>query len=284
VYVYERDTLSGRWLEVAKLTGGSAAEEGAFATSVSVDQGRILVTTAGDPAGGRFGGAAYVFERIDSTGAWKQTALLRGDDDAARGVFGTAGSLQDSLIAVAASTYFQDRPGSVYIFELDGDTWRRAARVGDVDDFFISVDVDEGRVLAGESKAMRDASGSATILEWNRTNGWHASHVLRPNKPYDAGAFGSVVALDGDYALVVGFDEQLGFDFNIDRVVFVFTYDAASDTWLQVHVIDVGEVAFGADLDANGRFAAIGSASEHEPGSVYIVRLPDYQKKPPPSN
>lgn len=275
VYVFERDTTDGVWQEVAKLTGGSEAEEGAFATSLSMDGGRILVTTSGDPSGGAFGGAAYVFERDDSTGTWQRSARLQADPDAEFGVFGASGALQDSVIAVAASTYFRDRPGTIYIFRLREDEWQLDDRVGEVEDFFISVDVDGGRVLAGESKAMRDASGSATLFEWDPATGWHAAHRLRPQKPYGAGAFGSEVALDGDHALIVGFDEQLGLDFNIDRVVFVFRHDAASDTWRQVHVIDVGEVSFGADLDLDGRFAAVGRASEQEPGAVYIVRLPE---------
>lgn len=276
VYVFEKDTMSGDWLETAKLTGGSASEEGAFATSVSMDGARVLVTTSGDPAAGRFGGAAYVFERSDSTGAWHEAARLHGNGNLRDGVFGTEGVLEDSLIAVAASTYFRNKPGSVYIFELKDSEWIPSDRVGKIDDFFISIDVDGGRVIAGESKAMRDESGSATIFEQDQSGTWRAAHVLRPEEPYDAGAFGSVVALDDEYALVVGFDEQLGLDFNIDRVVFVFRHEAASDTWRQVHVIDVGKVALGAGLDVDGRYAAIGSASENAPGSVYIVRLPEY--------
>lgn len=275
VYVFERDTIEDTWYEVAKLTGGSEAQEGAFATSVSMDRERVLVTTSGDPSGAVFGGAAYLFERNDSTGEWTQTARLQVDKDAHHGVFGTSGALEGSVIAVAASTYFQDQPGSVYIFQQEFDSWLPAERVGDVNDFFISIDVDRNRVLVGESKARSDASGSATIFEKNRYDEWYESHVLRPNKPYDAGAFGSEVALDENYALVVGFDEQLGLDINIDRVVFVFKFDHENETWRQIHVIDVGEVSLGTDLDVDGRLAAVGSASEQEPGSVYIVRLPE---------
>ncbi len=275
VYVFERDTLSGRWVETARLTGGTAAEEGAFATSASVDQGRILVTTAGDPAGGKFGGSAYVFERDEATGEWSESIRLEGDAPGAFGVFGAEGVLQDSILAVAASTYFQERPGTVYIHRKTNGMWTREARIEGIDDFFISLDVDAGRVLAGESRSMRHASGSASIFERDGRKGWHRTHVLRPAIPYDAGAFGSEVALDGDYALIVGFDEQLGFDFNVHRVVFVFRYDPTTDRWRQVHVIDVGEVSLGADLDADGGVAVIGSASEQEPGAVYVVYLPD---------
>lgn len=275
VYVFERDRESGTWNEVAKLTGGSAATEGAFATSISIDGERILVTTSGDPVHGRFGGAAYIFERDEATGTWKQSARLTGSKGIRSGIFGTAGDLEGDVASVAASTYFRNRAGSVYIFEREGPDgwWREAAGLGEVEDFFISVDVNNARVLAGESKSMRDDSGSATLFERGADGTWKPSFIFRPNEPYDAGAFGSAVALEEDYALIVGYDEQLGLNFNIDRVVFVFK--RSGDTWRQHHVIDVGEVAFGADLDIHARLAVIGSASDSEPGAVYVVHIPE---------
>src|SRR5690606_6457425 len=90
-----------------------------------------------------------------------------------------------------------------------------------------------------------------------------------------AGAFGSEVAPDGDYDLIVGFDEQLGFDFNVHRVEFVFRYDPTTDRWRQVHVIDVGEVSLGAAHHTDACVPANGSAPEQEPGAVYVVYLPD---------
>jgi hypothetical protein len=269
-YVFERDSL-GNWSETARLTGVSEEREGAFATSVSIDGGRILVTTSGDPVHGRFGGAAYVFERDPDSGAWEVAARLTADGGVRRGIFGTMGSLHGNTFAVSASTYFRNRPGSVYIFERSADgSWSQKSRFGGVDDFFISIDAGEGRVIAGESKAARH--GAARIFE--RSSSWHSTETLVPFEPYDAGAFGSSVALDGDYALVVGYDEQLGLNFNIDRVVFVFKYDRASDGWRQHYVIDVGELAFGASLDIDGRFAVIGSASESIPGTAYVIRIP----------
>ncbi|MEX0747790.1 MAG: FG-GAP repeat protein [Rhodothermales bacterium] len=270
-YVFERDSL-GAWREAARLTGLSEEREGAFATSVSIDGERILVTTSGDPVHGRFGGAAYIFERDQDSGAWEVAARLTTDSGVRRGIFGTNGSLNGNTIAVSASTYFRNRPGSLFVFERSAEgSWQQTSRFGGIDDFFISVDAGKDRVIAGESKAGRH--GAARIFE--RGSSWRVAQTLVPSEPYDAGAFGSTVAIEGDYALVVGYDEQLGLDFNIDRVVFVFKYHPATDTWRQHFIIDVGELAFGASLDIDGAVAVIGSASESAPGTAYVVRIPE---------
>lgn len=275
VYVFERSDSTNAWSQVAKLTGGAARQDGNFATSVSLDGERLLVTTSGDPSSRRVDGVAYLFERDPATRQWVRRDRLEGSGTLDRGVFGTSGAMDGGVVAVTASTYFRNEPGSVFIFETDSsETWSES-RFGSIDDFFITVDVDEERVLVGESKARRDDSGAATLFRKDSLGAWHVGQELRPEKPYAAGAFGSGVALDGDYALVVGFDEQLGLDINIDRVVFVFKYDASTRRWRQHHVLDVGEVAFGADVDVHGRYAVVGSASEQAPGVAYVIRLPE---------
>lgn len=274
VYVFERDTTSGAWPQIAKLTGGAALQEGSFATSVSLDGDRLLVTSSGDPSGRRTDGAAYLFDYDPATRQWVRRQRLTGSGTLKRGVFGTSGALDRRVAAVTASTYFRNEPGSLFIFEERASGSWSEFHFRDVEDFFISVDAHDGRVLVGESKARRDDSGTATLFEKDSDGAWRMAQELRPSQPYAAGAFGSAVALDGDYALVVGFDEQLGLDVNIDRVVFVFKYDDAAGEWRQHHVLDVGEVSFGAAVDVHRRYAVVGSASDHAPGAAFVARLP----------
>ena len=271
VYVFERDSVRS-WHQIARLTGGRASEEGAFGTSISMDRGRILVTTSGDPGGERFNGFVHIFER-DEDGQWERASRF-SVDEIRHGVLGTAGAIKGDYAVVSASTYFRYRPGSVFFFERDREfgTWSEAARFGGVDDFFISVDADSARAIVGESKAGRNASGLARIFEREPSGQWAKAHTLQLEKPYDYGAFGTDVALDGDYALVAAYDEQLGLNFNIDRVVYVFRR-TSSGAWIQRQVIDVGEVAFGASLDVDAGYAIIGSASDAQPGAAYVVRL-----------
>jgi hypothetical protein len=271
VYVFERDSLHG-WHQIARLVGGHASDEGAFGTSVSMDGERILVTTSGDPAGGAFNGALHIFA-LNDEGQWERTSRFSADDTRA-GILGTAGAIAGDYAVVSASTYFRYKPGTVYFFERDRatDTWSVAASFGDIDDFFISVDADSNRAIVGESKAGRNASGQATIFERDAEGQWKKAHRLQLDKPYDFGAFGTDVAIDGEYALVAAYDEQLGLNFNIDRVVYVFRR-TPEGRWIQHQVIDVGEVAFGASLDIHNGYAVVGSAADAEPGAAYVVRL-----------
>lgn len=272
-YVFERDS-TGTWHQVARLTGGAATEEGPFAAAVALDGDRALITASGDPAEGRYGGAAYVFER-NARGVWRRTARLTGSAGLRAGIFGTSAALDGDRAVVTASTYFRKRPGSVYVFDRDpaSGTWHETTRLGGIDDFFIAVALDGDRILVGESKGGKDASGLATLFERDSTGTWRERATLAPATPYKDGAFGSAVALHGDRALVAGYDEQLSFEFNINRVVYVFGHFPDTGAWEQVHIIDVGQVAFGSALDLDDGFALIGQASEQEPGLAYVVRI-----------
>lgn len=272
-YVFERDT-TGSWAQTAKLTVDSVEPEGPFAASVSIDGRRALVTTWGDPSHGQYHGAAYIFEQTAS-GAWVQVARLTPDGPLEEGIFGGAGDLDGEYLAVAASTYFEHRPGSVYVFEREDatGTWTQAARIGGVDDFFISLDLDTERLLVGESKAGRQDEGTASLFARNPSGRWHRTATFRPAKPYEGGAFGTAVSLHGHRALVAGYDEQLGYEFNIDRVVYVFAYDPGTNRWTQQRVVDIGKVAFGTAIDHHGSISLIGHATEDAPGAVYVVHM-----------
>ncbi|HET6568134.1 MAG TPA: FG-GAP repeat protein [Rhodothermales bacterium] len=274
-YVFHLDSLSGKWVQEARLTGDPGVEEGAFASSVSLDGDRALVTTSGDVSDGHYSGAAYVFDRDPETGTWNRSARLVGSGSLSAGVFGGSGDLEGDRLAVAASTYFRYKPGSVYIFERDpaSDSWREVQRIPKVDDFFISLALDGGHLLIGESRDGPRKSGIATLYTRFSSGAWKLTETLRPEVPYDDGGFGAEVSLCGNRALVVGYDEQLGLNFNIDRVVYSYLYDPATVHWNLERVFDIGEVAFGSAIAQNDRWAVIGEASQQKPGAAFTVRL-----------
>ena len=277
-YVFERDEATGTWEQAAKLTprtsGHAASEEGAFAASVSLDGDRALVTTWGDALKGTYGGAAYLYRRDPKSGLWEQTARLEGSGSLRDGIFGGTGVLDGDRLAVAASTYFRRKPGLVYLFERDAETdvWRETQHLEGIDDFYIDLDLDGDRLLVGESKADGE-SGLAVLYRRDARGHWRRVEKLQPDSPYEHGGFGSAVALGGRYALVAGYDEQLGLSFNIDRVVYAFRYKPALGSWRQRQVLDVGEVAFGSAIDYDGKFAIVGQASDTRVSKAYIVRL-----------
>jgi len=270
-YIFERDS-TGTWREVARLTGEYGADEGSFASSVSLDGDRALITTSGDPAGKP--GAAYIYERNEQ-GMWAKVARLAGSGDPREGVFGGFGWLDGDRAVVTASTYYRYKPGSVYLFERNAatGTWEEVQRITGVDDFFISVDLDGDRLIVGESRGGWRGSGIVSLYVRSASGKWVLAQTIEPSYPYEYGAFGTEVALKGDYALIVGYDEQLGFSFNVDRVVYLFKH-GADGKWRQVREIDVGEVAFGTAVDVGENWALIGQASEREAGSVYVINLP----------
>lgn len=273
-YIFERDT-TGTWTQTSKLSITTEADEGPFAASVSLEKDRALITTWGDPSDGGYSGAAYIFEYHPKAKRWIKTARLTGSGGTHDGIFGGAAALDGDRAVVSASSYFQPHAGSIYIFERDPatDTWSEAAHFGDIDDFFISVAIEGDHVLVGESKDGKNETGAATLYTRDADGTWRLTTTLRPPTPYDHGGFGSAVSLAGNRALVVGYDEQLRQDFNIDRVVYIFEHDPETDTWAYQNIVDIGEVAFGTSVDIDGKIALIGHASERAPGAAYVVRL-----------
>lgn len=270
-YVFERDT-TGAWRETAKLTAEPGHTEGAFATSLSLDGDRALITTGGDPARRAYGGAAYVFER-DDAGRWQRVARLTGSGGPTAGIFGSASDLNGDRALVTASPYDNKGTGTVYIFERDPTgAWHETAQISGIESFKVHADLDGDRLLIGHSRAGPNRSGTAIFYHRNGSGAWRRIATLVPSVPYRDGSFGTAVTLDGDRALVVGYSEQIGLEFNIDRVVYAFAYTPEAG-WVQQQVMDVGEWAFGTAVDQAGRAAVIGSASEARPGAAYLVEL-----------
>ncbi|PEN11283.1 hypothetical protein CRI94_15955 [Longibacter salinarum] len=270
-YIYERQP-DGAWRQTARLTGAVGRDEGAFAADVAIRGDRAVITTSGD-VDGKFGGSVYVFDYDAGRDSWRRTTRLRASQGVKHGVLGGSLAMDGSRIAVAASTYFDRKPGSVYIFEQDdAGAWTESEILTGIDDFFISLALHENRLIVGQSRAGNKGSGIATVYQ-DLGATWTKVVTLRPSTPYESGAFGSTVSIDGEWALVTGYDEQLGQDFNIDRVVYAFRRQQDDGSWPQRRIIDIGRVAFGAAIDQDGSAAIISSVPETEAGSAYIVQL-----------
>lgn len=273
VYIFERETVGGSWVQTAKLRQLPGQPEGAFAASISLDHDRLLITTSGDSKNHAYNGAAYIYEYSGTS--WILKERLTGSLGTEAGVFGTSGALSGDRAIVSASTYLAEKPGSVYIFDRDPQTgvWSETGVIRGILDFFISVDVDGDRIIVGESRAGPRNTGRARIFEQSSDGQWKARKTLKPAAKYSQGGFGSMVSLRGDHALVVGFDEQLQMKFNIDRVVYVFEREPELNDWYQKHIIDLGDVAFGSSIDLDDRTALIGQTPDMAPGNAYVVKI-----------
>ena len=273
-YIFERDT-DGLWYQAALLSVDASSKDRSANTTVALDGDWAILTTWGDPSHGQYGGAAYIFRYDNATQQWSRAVRLSGSGGTQHGIFGGKASISGSRLIVPSSNYLASTSGSVYIFEhLQGHEWTELTRISGIDDFFIAADIDGDRILVGESRAGRDRSGIATVHAPDAAEEWQQVAALAPPTPYRHGAFGSEVALSGDRALIVGYDEQLKLDFNINRVVYVYAFDPSTNVWAYQSIIDIGLVAFGSAVDLDGHRAVIGAASENMPGAAYMVRIP----------
>ena len=221
VYVFEENDL-GEWVQTARLIhSGLQGSEGAAGAAIAIQDGRILFTTGGDPSpDNQTDGAAYIFEK--SSNRWEQKHRLTRARSSEGGVFGGSASLGRGSMAVVSSSYFSKKTGAVYLFELtDNDSWDEVARLGGIEGFFVSLDLHGDEMIVGQAEAGARESGLATLFKRDSTGIWYETATLEPPTPYRKGAFGTEVALYEDRALVVGYDEQLSLNFNVDRVVFM---------------------------------------------------------------
>ena len=270
VYVFERND-TGNWTQTGRLTSTGHNREGPAGAAVAVHDDRILFTTAGDATrGNQLHGTAYIYEKINDT--WSLKQRVTGSDDVSTGIFGGSATLHLDRLAVAGSAYFSRRAGSVYLFESDREgSWSEIARLGGIGGFFISLDLHGDELLVGQSTAGRNESGQATLFARDSTGAWIKTATLEPPKPYRKGAFGTEVALYGDRALVVGYDEQLRLNFNVDRVVYIFA--RSNGRWHYQGIIDIGEAAFGNSIDLYKQTALIGAAGSTDAGAAYVIEI-----------
>ncbi len=271
-YVFARDS-TGAWRQTARLTGETGRREGLFAAGLALDGPRAAVSTSGSPEG-EYSGAVYIFERDSSSGEWRRTARLTSPRSLEAGIMGQDVALDGDRLAVAASTFFRRTPGSVFVFQRNpaANEWRPAAHLPDIEAFFIDLSMDGGTLAVGEDRAGEETGGRVTLYDEQPDGTWTETATLRPSIPYESGAFGAAVSIQGDRLLASGYDEQLGKDFNIDRVVYAF--ERVDGTWRERPIIDVGDVAFGAALDQEDGVALVSSVPETRAGTVYVIRLP----------
>ena len=265
------DLIGRGWSQKARISDPDRGEYGTFASAVSLDKDRIVITAAGSANGSASRGAGYIFDRQEK-GNWTLTNRLTAESHRFNGVFGTSCDLDGNRLAISSSAYASGKPGRVTIYDLDPNSnqWRVTDTIEGILAFFMPLDLSGDRLLIGESKAGKSQSGRARLFNFDGAK-WKVSNTFNPTLPYNEGGFGTTVSLSGDYALIVGFDEQLELSFNVDRVVYVF--HLTNGSWRQRSILDVGNPFFGSDLSFSGNTALIGQSSGGTPGQVYAIQF-----------
>ena len=220
-YVFEKNESTGNWDETAILTGSDRLSGDLFGFSVSVS-GNIAIVGA---YRSRPGGAAYVFEKDESTGSWNETARLTASNAAAGDSFGYSVSISDGTAIVGAYRHDGnngDDSGSAYIFEkndLSG-IWSETAILeasdGAANDIFgFSVSVSENMAIVGAKfdDDNGENSGSAYVFMKDESTGdWSETAKLSASDGESSDEFGYSVSVSGDAAIVSAFqDDDNGF-------------------------------------------------------------------------
>lgn len=281
VYVFEFDGKG--WNENAKLTASDAAAFDQFGYAVSLLGDRALVGAFFNSDAGDASGSAYVF---DFNGmSWSESAKLTASDAASFDEFGRAVSL--SVDRALVGSYSDDdaglHSGSAYVFEFDGVSWSESAKLTASDaaagDWFgMSVSLSGDRALVGAPEKVTEGiySGAAYVFDYDGLS-WSESTKLTASDAVAMGAFGYVVSLSGDRALVGAFgNDHAGTD---SGAAYVFDYDGLS--WSESFKLTASDAAlddhFGSLVSLSGDRALVGARGKDDAGinsgSAYVFKI-----------
>jgi hypothetical protein len=157
-YVFGKQ-LDGSWLERMKIIPHDASEGDSFGRSVSITQyGTIAIGAVGDDDNGFSSGSVHVFEDIDSTGQWTESAKVTANDGMASDKFGSSVAIfRETIIVGAIGVDDQgENSGAAYSFSYDHikSSWQQKSKIvapdsGEKDEFGSALDVYGTTVLVG---------------------------------------------------------------------------------------------------------------------------------------
>ncbi|NNF56610.1 MAG: hypothetical protein HKN04_00065 [Rhodothermaceae bacterium] len=197
-YIYER-RADGRYTNAARLVASECAAERFFGHAVALSGDLALIAASRAFHGDTTPNPVLLFER-QADGRWAETAqLLPGSPDAIIG-FGVAVALDGEQALVGAEGDPESgRPGSVFVYERDGQgTWRQTARIGAPGRFGAGL-VLEGNQLAVTAPPAREGrpDGAVFVYERDAAGTWQAKGRIDGFRDVRL-----AVAFDGDRMLV----------------------------------------------------------------------------------
>ncbi|WP_181918785.1 FG-GAP repeat protein [Wenzhouxiangella sediminis] len=214
-YLFEFD--GDAWQQSAKLVSkDDSGDNSFFGSAVSLSGDRALVGDYGHYSAPLGSGAAFVFD-FDGA-AWHQSAKLTNDGSARDDEFGYAVSLSGDRAVVGAHGHdgSETGTGAAYLFEFDGTSWHRNARLeaddgAEYDSFGFAVGISGDRVLIGaygDDDSGGD-SGSAYVFDFE-TEGWSQNGKLVAIGGAAHDRFGRSVSLYGTRALIGAYGDDDG--------------------------------------------------------------------------
>ncbi|MFK7844138.1 MAG: choice-of-anchor D domain-containing protein, partial [Rhodothermales bacterium] len=252
------------WEEEGKLSSSDAGLSDGFGSTVAIE-GNIAVVGAPihDRQSSIDEGAAYVFEKV--SGTWVERTKLSASDGASGYEFGGAVDLVGGEIVVGAGGA-NNQAGAMYIFSRSGDNWFEtnvltAANGEDGDAFgsalaFTGLDIIVG---APEDNNVNGVRAGSVYLFAREGSAWGEQAQLLASSRLVEPAFGSAVAIDGEYAVIgaLGDDESPGA---------AYVFKRTGETWTQQTELSASDGApgdgFGNSVDISGNHIVVGASGD----------------------
>lgn len=291
VYLCERATSGGTWVQTAKLRAFDGAPNDYFGSAVATNGLEIIVGAGGDDDNGGESGSFYVFERIADK--WVSTGKITASDESAGASFGTAAAIDGSTVVIGArrdDNVDGDWNGSAYVFEkIDGQWTERAKLMAsdqDLGDFFGTSVAIHGTTIVvgayGDDKEVQEydyelLSGRGAAYVFERVGGeWIQTQKLLADDGLGGDSFGFSVATSGDH-IVVGANQMAAGDGQ--GSAYVFAKDQGQ--WVQsARIFAAGGAPgdhFGDAVGIDGETIVVGAhgaaGSGQESGAAFVFTL-----------
>ncbi len=188
--------------------------------------------------------------------------------------YGTSVAVGEDEVVVA-EPLVETGPGAVFVYSKDGGEWVEAQRVeasdaSQGDHFGRALDLDGNTLIVGAT-VRENTRGAAYVFERSADGAWAESQILLASDGADGDAFGRVVAVEGDVALVSTWGHADG-----QGAVYVFRRDA-SGSWFEDAKLMGSDIRpnewFGMSLAVHGETVLVGAPQKNgNRGAVYVFR------------
>ncbi len=248
-YVYVYRASADGWKEVDRLSAAAATDRDRFGRSLYAD-GDVLLVGSGTGVG-----TVHVFERVD--GAWVETQTVSPADGVEEDGFGSVVAMSGEHMIVGAAGH-NERQGAAYIFERGASGWAQVAKL-------VATNPTEEEAEAGGGRGQRGGRGGG--------GGQAAGPGGRGGRGNAPPAFGSAVAISGDWAMVSAPNYS-------GRSGSVYVFRREGSDWSQVEQLPGNNTqqgaAFGTSISVSGDEMFIGAAGANGGiGGVSIYSLSD---------
>jgi len=283
-YIFEKDSVTGIWSEVAKLTASDAAASDRFGLSVSISGDTAIVGSVRDLIAFPNTGSAYIF--VKPVGGWvdsTETAKLTASDAAFGDGFSFSVSIDvdKAIVGAIGDRDAGSLSGSAYIFEKIAGVWTQTAKLAASDaeadkEFGFSVSIDGDKAIVGAFNfQIFKSSNSAYAFEKDSVTGiWSEVAKLTASDVIEGHRFGQSVSISGD-AAIVGAERNNGMgDSSGAAYVFDLTNSppvAEDDPAETLANISVDVQVLNNDTDPNGDSLSIDSTSNGPSNGVATI-------------